>query len=120
MESRPQTTTGGPQHETRRHFAEVLLQKRISGQGAQRDARRNACQRPALEGLRTATYGSALHGLRQNAPGLGGGDMMTVANVFLAFLVVAILSIWPLTKWAIRSLKELDEEAQKWRIGNHD
>jgi hypothetical protein len=45
---------------------------------------------------------------------------MTVANVFLAFLVVAILSIWPLTKWAIRSLKELDEEAQKWRIGNHD
>ena len=46
--------------------------------------------------------------------------MMTVANVFLAFLVVAILSIWPLTKWAIRSLKELDEEAQKWRIGNHE
>jgi len=45
---------------------------------------------------------------------------MTVANVFLAFLVVAILSIWPLTKLAIRSLKELDEEAQKWRVGNHD
>ncbi|MBK8759234.1 MAG: hypothetical protein IPM03_02085 [Sulfuritalea sp.] len=49
-----------------------------------------------------------------------GLDMMTVANVFLAFLVVAILSIWPLTKWAIRSLKELEDEAQKWRIGNHD
>jgi len=45
---------------------------------------------------------------------------MTVANVFLAFLVVAILSIWPLTKWAIRSLKELEDEAQKWRIVHHD
>ena len=44
--------------------------------------------------------------------------MMTVANVFLAFLVVAILSIWPLTNWAIRSLKELEDEAQKWRIGH--
>ena len=41
--------------------------------------------------------------------------MMTVANVFLAFLVVAILSVWPLTKWAIRSLKD---EAKKWRIGH--
>ena len=49
-----------------------------------------------------------------------GDDIMTVANVFFAFLVVAILSVWPLTKWAIRSLKELDEKAQKWRIGNHD
>ena len=45
---------------------------------------------------------------------------MTVANVFLAFLVVAILSIWPLTKWAIRSLKELEDEAQKWRVSHHD
>ena len=45
---------------------------------------------------------------------------MTVANVFFAFLVVAILSVWPLTKWAIRSLKELEDEAKKWRIGNHD
>ena len=43
---------------------------------------------------------------------------MTVANVFLTFLVVAILSIWPLTKWAIRSLKELEDEAKAWRIGH--
>lgn len=43
---------------------------------------------------------------------------MTVANVFLAFLVVAIISVWPLTKWAISSLKELEDEAQKWRIGH--
>ena len=49
-----------------------------------------------------------------------GDDIMTVANVFLALLVVAILSIWPLTKWAIRSLKELEDEAQKWRIVHHD
>ena len=44
--------------------------------------------------------------------------MMTVSNVFLAFLVVAILSVWPLTKWAIRSLKELEDEATTWRIGH--
>ena len=41
-----------------------------------------------------------------------GDDIMTVANVFFAFLVVAILSVWPLTKWAIRSLKELEDEAK--------
>jgi len=43
---------------------------------------------------------------------------MTAANVLLVALICAIVAIPFLTRWATRSLKELEDEAQKWRIGH--
>ena len=45
---------------------------------------------------------------------------MTAANVLLVALICAIVAIPFLTQWAIRSLKELEDEAQKWRVSHHD
>ena len=43
---------------------------------------------------------------------------MTAANVLLVALICAIVAIPFLTQWAIRSLQEMEDAAQKWRIGN--